>query len=65
MQTIHPMALLRLSVLGPLASRDRLEHGDLHRLLVQLSKQTDSAPNGTTTRIAELILHAPVPAPAR
>jgi len=29
MKLIHPHALFRLSVLGPLASRDRLEQGDL------------------------------------
>lgn len=31
MKQIHPHALFRLSVLGPLASRDRLEQGALAR----------------------------------
>lgn len=53
MKTIHPIALFRLSVLGPLASRERLEHGELHRLVRQLSEQTYSTPNGKATRIAE------------
>jgi putative transposase len=33
MKKIHPVALFRLSVLGPLASRERLDHGELKRLL--------------------------------
>ncbi len=53
MKTIHPIALFRLSVLGPLASRERLEHGELQRLLRQLSDQTYSTPNGQAARIAE------------
>jgi len=28
MNDLHPMALFRLSVLGPLVSRDRLERGE-------------------------------------
>ncbi len=31
MKHIHPHALFRLSVLGPLASRDRLEKGELNQ----------------------------------
>ncbi len=31
MKAIHPLALFRLSVLGPLASRERFEHGELKR----------------------------------
>ena len=29
MQQIHPLALFRLSVLGPLTSREHLAHGEL------------------------------------
>ena len=53
MKTIHPVALFRLSVLGPLASRERLEHGELQRLIRQLSDQTYSTPNGQAARVAE------------
>ena len=30
---IHPTALFRLSVLGPLASRNSLEHGELKKIV--------------------------------
>jgi putative transposase len=36
---IHPKALFRLSVLGPLASREQLPHGELKRLLSELASQ--------------------------
>ncbi len=53
MKTIHPIALFRLSVLGPLASRERLEHGELKRLIRHLSIQVYSSPSGQPIRIAE------------
>ena len=56
MKKIHPVALFRLSVLGPLASRERLDHGELKRLLQQLSSQTYLAPNGQSTRVADKTL---------
>ena len=45
MKQIHPHALFRLSVLGPLASRDRLEQGDLKALLRDLSTRSYAIPN--------------------
>ena len=33
MNDLHPVALFRLAVLGPLVSREHLEHGELKRLL--------------------------------
>jgi putative transposase len=53
MKTIHPLALFRLSVLGPLASRERLGHGELKRLIGQLSSQTYLTPTGQSKRIAD------------
>ena len=53
MKKIHPVALFRLSVLGPLASRERLDHGELKRLFQQLSSQTYLAPDGKPTLIAD------------
>jgi transposase InsO family protein len=44
MQIIHPLALFRLSVLGPLASRDSLERGALQRLLRELAAQRYEIP---------------------
>jgi len=35
MKKIHPVALFRLTVLGPLASRERLDYGELKRLVEQ------------------------------
>jgi hypothetical protein len=38
-QAIHPKALFRLSVLGPLASCEHLPRGELKRLLSKLASQ--------------------------
>ena len=45
MTKIHPHALFRLSVLGPLASRDRLERGELQALLHELAAKSYAIPN--------------------
>ena len=37
MKDLHPMALFRLSVLGPLVSRERLDRGELKRLIRELA----------------------------
>jgi len=42
---IHPTALFRLSVLGPLASRNSLEHGELKKIVRELASKTYSIPN--------------------
>ena len=36
MKPVHPIALFRLSVLGPLASRERFERGELTRITQEL-----------------------------
>jgi len=44
MTVIHPIALFRLSVLGPLASRNDLEHGELNSILQDLASCTYQIP---------------------
>ena len=44
MNTIHPQALFRLSVLGPLASREALERGELQPLLRELASKRYDIP---------------------
>jgi len=39
MKQIDPTALFRLSVLGPLVSRERLERGELQRILHELAQR--------------------------
>jgi len=53
MKQIHPHALFRLSVLGPLASRDRLEQGDLKKLLRELAAQSYAIPNSRNIFLSE------------
>lgn len=53
MTLIHPMALFRLSVLGPLASREALARGELRRLLKELASRTYVEPGGNPVRLAE------------
>lgn len=53
MQQIHPHALFRLSVLGPLASRDRLEKGDLKALVRELAAKSYAIPDSKRSFISE------------
>jgi len=53
MKGIHPVALFRLSVLGPLASRDSFERGELKRLFRMLSEQSYDVPNSKRTHLSE------------
>jgi transposase InsO family protein len=53
MKQIHPHALFRLSVLGPLASRDRLEQGDLKALLRELAAQSYAIPDSKRVFLSE------------
>jgi transposase InsO family protein len=53
MKLIHPHALFRLSVLGPLASRDRLRQGDLKRLLRELAAQSYAIPDSKRVFLSE------------
>ncbi len=53
MKDIHPMALFRLSVLGPLISRDHLAHGELSQILRDLSQKDYAIPGSQRCRIGE------------
>jgi transposase InsO family protein len=53
MKQIHPHALFRLTVLGPLASRDRLEQGDLKALLRELAAQSYAIPDSKRVFLSE------------
>ena len=53
MQQIHPHALFRLSVLGPLASRQHLEKGDLKALVRDLAAKSYAVPDSRRTFLAE------------
>lgn len=50
---IDTTALFRLSILGPLASRERFESGELKLLLSQLSQQTYMIPGGEAVQFGE------------
>lgn len=58
MQKIHPHALFRLSVLGPLASRDRLEKGDLKALVRELAARSYAIPNSRRSFLSEKTIEA-------
>lgn len=49
---IHPLALFRLSVLGPLASRDRLERGELKKIIADISSKTYHIPESKRTHLS-------------
>jgi transposase InsO family protein len=53
MKQIHPQALFRLSVLGPLASRDHLERGELKVLVRELAAQSYAIPNSKRVYLSE------------
>jgi putative transposase len=49
----NSMALLRLSVLGSLASRDHLNRGDLKKIIKELAQQTYQIPNSKRVHLSE------------
>jgi hypothetical protein len=49
MKPIDPKALFRLSVLGPLVSRERLERGELQQIIRELAEREYAIP-GTRRR---------------
>lgn len=51
-QPIHPVALFRLSVLGPLTMRVSLAHGELKRELEILAARTYTDPEGNPVKLA-------------
>ena len=58
MRDIHPMALFRLSVLGPLVSRERLERGELKRLIQELAARDYDIPGSRHSRLSEKTIEA-------
>jgi len=56
MKEIHPLALFRLSVLGPLVSREQLERGELQGLLRELSGRDYDIPGSSRSRLSEKTL---------
>jgi putative transposase len=51
--TFNSMALLRLSVLGSLASRDHLNRGELKQIIKELAQQTYHIPNSKRVHLSE------------
>jgi putative transposase len=51
--SLNPMALLRLSVLGSLASRDHLNRGELKKIIKELAQQTYHIPNSRRVHLSE------------
>lgn len=58
MNDLHPEALFRFSVLGPLVSRDQLEHGELKQLIRELASRSYDIPGTTRRRIGEKTIEA-------
>lgn len=58
MNDIDPKALFRLSVLGPLVSRERLGRGELQRIVRQLAQQEYAIPDSRRRHISEKTLQA-------
>ena len=50
---VHPIALFRLSILGPLTSRIDINHGEAKKIIKQLASQTYHIPNSRRVHISE------------
>ena len=50
---LHPLALFRLMILGPLTSRGQLKRGELKNMIRHLAAQTYEIPNSQHTRLSE------------
>ncbi len=53
MKPVHPTALFRLAVLGPLASRERFAHGELAEMIRELAQKNYHIPNSQHVRISK------------
>lgn len=58
MKAIHPLALFRLSVLGPLASREHFSRGELKQHFETLAEQTYNIPNSNHVRLSAKTIEA-------
>ncbi len=50
---LHPSALFRLSVLGPLASRGQLKRGEVKKIIRELAANTYDIPDSRRTHLSE------------
>lgn len=48
---VHPIALFRLSVLGPLTSRGQLEHGEVKTIIHELASKNYNIPGSSRTHL--------------
>ena len=58
MNAVDPQALFRLSVLGPLVSRQQLERGELKRLVAELAQREYAIPNSQRHRLGAKTIEA-------
>ena len=58
MKDLHPLALFRLSVLGPLVSRSRLARGELKAIIRELAAREYDIPGARRSRIGEKTIEA-------
>jgi len=58
MKNIDPRALFRLSVLGPLVSRERLERGELQRGIRELAQREYAIPDSKRRHLGEKTIEA-------
>jgi len=53
MKPVHPIALFRLSVLGPLASREHFTHGELKKSICEIASKSYNIPNSKRVFLSE------------
>ena len=58
MKEFNAMALFRLSVLGPLVSRDDLAHGELQKIVRELAKKEYAIPGSNRRSVGEKTIEA-------
>ncbi|MDD2762253.1 MAG: hypothetical protein PHH11_18395, partial [Methylomonas sp.] len=58
MKEFNAMALFRLSVLGPLVSRDDLQHGELQNIIRQLAQKEYAIPGSNRRFLGEKTIEA-------
>ncbi len=52
-KSLHPIALFRLTVLGPLASRGQIKRGEMKKIIRELASQTYNIPDSRRTHLSE------------
>ena len=58
MNEIGPLALFRLSVLGPMVSREQLQHGELQQLIRELAQREYAIPGSARRHLGEKTIQA-------